>query len=124
MREENSLASEADFRRVRQEGRPWAHPLLVLHVRRTDGPRLRLGVTASKRFGGAVQRNRFRRRVRELVRARLKELRPGWDVVVVARPPAANATFEELARALDHLTARAHLTEPPELAPMPAGAPE
>ena len=117
MRKENRLASEAEFRRVRQEGRSWSHPLLVLHARRTGTPLVKVGITVSKRYGGAVQRNRFRRRVRELLRARLDDLRPGWDVVVVARPAAAKATSLELASALEHLTERAHLTRMIESTP-------
>jgi len=112
VREENRLASEVDFRRVRHEGRSWAHPLLVLHARRSDGPHFRLGVSVGKRLGKAVERNRVRRRVRELVRARLKELQPGWDVVIVARSPAASAPFLILGEALDQLLARARLRSP------------
>jgi ribonuclease P protein component len=85
--------------------------MLVLHARRADSPTLRLGVSTSKRVGKAVLRNRIRRRVRELVRARLKGLQTGWDVVIVARPPAATAAFAQLAEALDHLLVRARLQE-------------
>jgi ribonuclease P protein component len=112
VREENRLASEADFRRVRHQGRSWAHPLLVLHARRSDSPHFRLGVSVGKRLGNAVNRNRVRRRIRELVRARLKELQPGWDVVIVARSSAASAKFLTLGEALDQLIERARLRSP------------
>ena len=116
MRKENRLASEADFRRTRSEGRSWAHPLLGLHARPTGTPYFRAGIAVGKRVGGAVQRNRVKRRVRELLRARLAELTPGWDVVISARPPAAAATFAELGAAIDQLLARARLrTVPPPL---------
>ena len=97
---------------MRHGGRSWAHPLLVLHARRSDGPHFRLGVSVGKRIGNAVCRNRIRRRVRELVRARLKELQPGWDVVIVARTPAASAPFLTLGSALDQLVERAGLRSP------------
>jgi ribonuclease P protein component len=114
VRKENRLVSEADFRRVRHEGRSWAHPLLVVHARRSDGAHFRAGVSVGKRVGGAVRRNRLRRRVRELLRARLRELNPGWDVVISARPPAVSASFAELGDAVDQLLRRARLraTEP------------
>ena len=117
MRKENRLASEADFRRARSEGRSWAHPLLALHARPSGGAHFRAGIAVGKRVGGAVQRNRVKRRVRELLRARLAELTPGWDVVISARPPAAAATFAELASAIDQLLARARLRT---IAPPPA----
>lgn len=113
MREENRLASEADFRRVRHEGRSWAHPLLVAHARPTGDRPFRAGFVVGKRVGGAVCRNRVRRRLRELVRARLPALRSGWDVVLSARAPSANATFPELAAALDQLLSRGRLLAPP-----------
>jgi ribonuclease P protein component len=71
-----------------------------------------LGVSVSKRLGNAVSRNRIRRRIRELVRARLKELQPGWDVVIVARSPAATAPFLILGQALDQVVDRARLRSP------------
>jgi ribonuclease P protein component len=111
VRKENRLASEADFRRVRNEGRAWAHPLFVLHARRAESPTIRLGVSTSKRLGNAVVRNKFRRRLRELVRARLNGLQRGWDVVIVARPPAASAAVAQLGEALDQLLTRARLTQ-------------
>jgi ribonuclease P protein component len=119
VRKENRLASEADFRRTRSEGRSWAHPMLGLHARRTGAAHFRAGIAVGKRVGGAVQRNRVKRRVRELLRSRLAELTPGWDVVISARPPAANATFVELGAAIDQLLGRARLraTPPPAAAP-------
>jgi ribonuclease P protein component len=71
-----------------------------------------LGVSVGKRVGNAVRRNRVRRRIRELVRARLKELQPGWDVVIVVRTPASGAPFLTLKGALDQLVDRARLQSP------------
>jgi ribonuclease P protein component len=113
VRKENRLASEADFRRARSEGRSWAHPLLGLHARPSGEPRFRAGIAVGKRVGGAVQRNRVKRRVREILRARLAELTPGWDIVISARPPAAAASFAELSAAIDQLLGRARLRSPP-----------
>jgi ribonuclease P protein component len=112
VRKENRLASEADFRRTRSEGRSWAHPLLGLHARQSGFAHFRAGIAVGKRVGGAVQRNRVKRRVRELLRDRLAELTPGWDVVISARPPAAGATFAELGAAIDQLLSRARLRLP------------
>ena len=56
----------------------------------------RFGLVTSKRVGGAVIRNRVRRRLREICRLHRAMLAPGWLVVVVAKPAAAEATFSEL----------------------------
>jgi ribonuclease P protein component len=105
------LRSADDFRRVRRSGRSWSHPLLVLVAApRPDGAGpTRLGVTSSKGVGGAVVRNRARRRVREAVRRRHPRLRPGWDLVVVVRSAAAEAAGPDLDRAVQAVLARSGL---------------
>jgi ribonuclease P protein component len=51
-----------------------------------DLPVARIGVSASRSLGGAVQRNRAKRRLREAFRPVVAEIRAGWDLVVIARP--------------------------------------
>jgi ribonuclease P protein component len=57
-----------------------------------------------------VQRNRFKRRLRELVRVRYDELETGWDLLLIARPDAARATYPELREALGSLLRRSSIT--------------
>lgn len=56
----------------------------------------RIGFITPKRLGGAVIRNKIRRRLRELARRGLPEFRAGLLLVVVAKPTSAKASFEEL----------------------------
>jgi len=63
----------------------------------------RFGISTGRRLGGAVRRNLVRRRVREILRHRPNETGHGWDILVVARPPAAEASFVELRAALERL---------------------
>lgn len=67
----------------------------------------RLGLTVSRRVGGAVVRNRVKRRVREWFRTHHAIFPKGKDCVVVARPAAASATFAELGRELESVASRA-----------------
>jgi len=61
-----------------------------------------LGLTVTKKIGGAVVRNRARRRLREALRLMLPgPVRPGADYVVVARPPALSLPFARLQRELE-----------------------
>lgn len=76
----------------------------MLHVRENDAGHPRLGLTASRRVGGAVVRNRLRRRVREHYRqhVRLDRL-PAVDVVVHLKAAAAGASRRRFYRELDRL---------------------
>ena len=108
VKREQRLRTPAEFRRVRDEApRGWSHPLLVLYVAPNDLDHTRVGITVSSRVGKAVVRNKVRRRLREALRARLDRITPGVDLLVVARPASARATWSELNQALDGLLARA-----------------
>ena len=80
-----------EFQRLYHKGKSAATPYLALYCRKN-----RLGLTVGKKVGGAVTRNRVRRRVREIYRLHEGELRPGYDIVVVARVKAAFATYRQL----------------------------
>ena len=60
--------------------------------------RVRLGITAGKKVGGAVLRNRAKRRIRELFRTFLAGIRPGTDICIVARTYTVHAPHKKLVR--------------------------
>ncbi len=119
MRRAYRLRDSEDFRRVRRLGRSWAHPLMVLFAAPNGEDRIRVGVSVSKRVGGAVVRNRAKRRIRENVRVRLDSLIPGSDLLFIVRPAAAQATSEEVSVAVVRVLALAGLvaTEPCSASP-------
>jgi ribonuclease P protein component len=82
---------------VREQGKAVQGRLLrvaVLNLRTNLASKA--GIITSKRVGGAVVRNKVRRRLRELIRASLPDFPQGLLVVAVAKQPAALASFEEL----------------------------
>ena len=108
MKRDQRLRTPAEFRRVRELApRGWPHPLLVLYVVPNEIGYTRVGITVSGRVGKAVVRNRVRRRLREMLRARLDRLPVDSDIVVTARPSSATASWAELCEALDKVMARA-----------------
>jgi ribonuclease P protein component len=82
----------------------------VLYVVPNDLGRTRIGITVSSRVAKAVVRNRVRRRLGEALRERYARLKPGFDLLLVARPASARASWAELSAALDHVLARAGAT--------------
>jgi len=69
----------------------------------------RIGFSVSRRVGGAVVRNRVKRRLREVIRRKLARIAPGYDLVIIARPGAADARMETLEQDVAVLLARARL---------------
>ena len=103
------LRASADFRRVRKEGRSWAHPLLVLYMVPNTLGHNRFGFSVSRRIGGAVERNRVKRRMREAAWLFKDELNQGWDMVLIARAPISEAQFRLVKQAVEILLRRACL---------------
>ena len=106
------VRARADFDRIFRDGRRVALPLLALHWRAGDGV-ARLGLAVSRKVDRrAVVRNRIRRVLRDHFRL-LRPLLPPGDYVLVARPPAAEATPATLREACSALLRRAGALPPP-----------
>jgi ribonuclease P protein component len=99
------LRSRRDFARLGARGRTRTDPLLVLHFAANGLDHDRYGISTGRRLGGAVTRNRVRRRIREILRGAPAAGGHGCDVLVVARPASVGASFDELRCALERLLA-------------------
>lgn len=105
----NRLRHARLIRSVRQEGQRVKHPLFILYFRPNSEGASRFCFSASRRVGGAVQRNRAKRLMREAVRLRLNQLSNSFDCVWVARRSLLAAPFADIAHGVDQLLGRAGL---------------
>ena len=80
-----TLKTNSDFRRAYARGKSYTNPALVMYVRKNRAGSCRIGITASKKIGNAVQRNRARRVIREAFRQVNLPLKGNYDVIFVAR---------------------------------------
>lgn len=95
MKYSSSLKLNHVFRRLYHTSGK-ADALLVLYARKNRTGINRVGITVSKKLGHAVVRNRTRRRLREVYRLNEEKFCPGYDIVVVARSKAVDASFDAL----------------------------
>ena len=100
------LSRPGDFARLAEGGVTRTHPLLVGRFARTDLDQTRFGLATGKRLGGAVLRNRVRRRIREALRVMAPSFQPGWDVLIIARPAIVEADHDALVGALHRTLVR------------------
>ena len=105
MRREQRLAKARDFAAVYRKGRAFADRLLVLRLIENGLARNRYGFVTGRGIGKAVVRNKVRRRLREAVRSQGPA--GSWDMVIIARRPAAEADFHWLRRSLGRLLGKA-----------------
>ena len=100
------LSRPEDFAALQGDGTVRSHSLLVVRIRRTNLEETRFGLSTGRKLGGAVVRNKVRRRLRESLRVMAPSFQPGWDVLIIARPSVIGADFQTLAGALQNLLQR------------------
>lgn len=91
------LRNKRDFERVYQQGRRVSVESFTMYVyARGDDAPTRMGFVVGRQFGTPVARNRVKRRLRAAVRPLWEHLPHGYDLVCIARPPAATAPMDAL----------------------------
>jgi ribonuclease P protein component len=96
-RKRRRLSRSGEFERVYREGRSHASRHLVVYAfpRADDEEDPRLGISVGRKLGGAVERNRIKRLLRDAFWSTAGELTPGHDFVIVARPAAGELEGED-----------------------------
>lgn len=104
------LKKNHEFKRLYNRGKSHAAPCVVVYCRRNGLAENRLGVTVSAKIGGAVVRNRIRRRYKEIYRLNEDKLQKGYDIVIVARMKSRFMKYRDLEAAVLLLFKKLNLT--------------
>lgn len=104
-----TLKRNRDFNRLYLRGRSYVTPSLVAYVQKNRQKEVRIGITTSKKIGNAVQRNRARRIIRESCRKSMPNIKPGYDIVLVARKRATQIKCGEILNALTKMLNQANI---------------
>jgi ribonuclease P protein component len=102
-----ALTKRAQYLTVYKSGKAWVSNLLVMKALPNECEFSRYGFSVTKNVGKAVVRNRIRRLLREITR--VTAVKPGWDIVYIARPEAATTDYHELRKSVETLLLRANL---------------
>jgi len=92
----STIHTDRLFRSTYRKGVSAVEPCLVVYARTNRADANRLGFTVTSKVGKAVTRNRVRRRLREIYRLHEDGLKPGFDIVIVARARAARVDYARL----------------------------
>ncbi|MEZ4712910.1 MAG: ribonuclease P protein component [Caldilineaceae bacterium] len=109
MKRRYRIRTNEHFQQVRRQGSSYSNRLVVLCALENSLAYNRYGFSVSSRIGNAVVRNRIKRQMREVVRLRMESVKPGWDMVFIARHAIRSATYHEIDDACARLLWRAHL---------------
>jgi ribonuclease P protein component len=107
------LRRNEDFAHLRQAGRVWRHPFLIVSVAPNQLPHNRYGFVIGKRLGTAVVRIRIRRRLREVMRHLHPNIVQGYDIAIIARDPIVGQPYQALYEAVVSTLQKAKLWKLP-----------
>lgn len=105
----HTIKLNKDFKTAYYHGKAFVHPLLILYVRKNKEKVSRIGITTGKKVGGAVQRNRCRRIIREAYRPLCSRITRHVDLVFVARKATVDSTSKQLHEVITQLLTKAEL---------------
>ncbi|CAM3806781.1 ribonuclease P protein component [Alkalicoccus chagannorensis] len=104
MKKQHRLRKNEEFQQVFQHGSSAANRQFVVYQRPKPGQdHIRIGLSVSKKLGNAVQRNRIKRLMKEVLRELAPRLKQECDIVIIARKPVTAMELGEMERSLKHV---------------------
>ena len=112
MRHIVTLKNSREFGKVYNQKESFANKYLVMYLRANSWGYSRIGISVSKKVGNSVVRHRITRLIRETYRLNQTRIKPGYDIVVVARATAKGKSYHEINSAFLHLAEKQHILLP------------
>lgn len=103
MRRKFRLVRSNDFKRVRREGKSFAHPFFILLLTSSDYKYPRAGISISRAVGNAVTRNRLKRQIRAILNEQLEKVKSKNDFLIIVRKGIVKANFSEIKSVLENM---------------------
>ncbi|MBQ0146750.1 MAG: ribonuclease P protein component [Lachnospiraceae bacterium] len=103
-----SIKKNEEFKQIYRLGKSCANDTIIMYALKKEEREdtCRIGISVSKKIGNSVVRHRIARVLRECFRLHKEELKSGYDIVVIARQPAAALGYEEMSCAYLNLCSR------------------
>lgn len=109
---ENRLKNKKDFEKVFKKGEGFKQDFLFLKISKNNLNFIRFGFVISKKISKkAIIRNKIKRRLSEIIRMDLPEIKKGWDGIIITSPGIETKGFEDLKENLENLFKKARLLQ-------------
>ncbi len=105
-----SLKKNREFKKVFSKGKSIVEKLLVVYFYKNESLYNRIGIVVNKKVGNAVVRNRVKRVIKECYRSYGINLKKGFDIVIVARVRASDASYSDINNAIKRLLKKTGLS--------------
>lgn len=103
MDKRNRLRKNEDFKKVYKYGKNYYNRNLIMYVMKNELENTRIGFTVSKKVGNSVVRNRVKRRIKEIVRRNLRNIKEGYDIILIPKKNVSEINHKELENAIFHI---------------------
>ncbi|MUK88133.1 ribonuclease P protein component [Ornithinibacillus sp. L9] len=104
------IKDNKEFQQIFSKGKSFANRQLVIYYRKSsDQDHFRVGLSVGKKIGNAVTRNRIKRFLRQAFHELETQIKPDYDIVIIARQPTSNMEFHEIKKSLTHLLMKERL---------------
>lgn len=106
-----TLKSNMEFNKVYSKGKNYWNRNLILYVRKNDSENTRVGYSITKKVGNAITRNKIRRRLKEIHRLYIFNIKKGYDLIVIPKKNVVDLSYKELESAVLHIFKLAGILE-------------